>query len=499
MSLHYGLHQPLRIYENLNHRNRNRTGDFGKVFKLLCPLNYILPFQIRRNIAVNTITSVVLVSTADGTETDITTGYIAGSQIVIFPFDTYDQIVHYGTQTLNTNIVAGEYYIRIEDGVNIWYTEDITYTDFAADLSNGCSYTKIVYWDTCDIGGMFYRMKEINNFFPQYKNIIYLDLEIGKPEYEYEEEGEEDELGQFFPDFKKVEKEYFIEGVFPEFMVDALTLIPLHISRTGVVEVLTQYGYTAEIDTFTVEPSWQGKYGVYALTELRFSSEFITKTNCCDDLEQPLTGCIRTSFYPKDCLLIGSTNYNNFEYDTGMTDPATMPLEDGDLVLIENAMGVKQMKRYDSTTNNYENLLKIVSAGADATVVDELNSGGTIPNTYLFNSASVSGWIAVPFVQNLISTGGNNYGIKGTSWRNCIVKMTARNAALVETEMPNITGQQFNAGTNVEFPAGTTEYRLTFCGLTCELYESAWLPVSTLAGGISSMQIGGGINQFRVS
>jgi len=154
--LHYGIKQPLRFYEKLEHQNRFKETANSSVFKLLCPSNYILPFQIKREAGVLPITSVELVNIDTGVATQMTTHIIFG-QLNKYSLTDYDYLVNLGTEPIINSVADGQYYLKVSDGSNEWFSEVITYRDFNPDTLADCAITKITYWDTCDVAGMFYR------------------------------------------------------------------------------------------------------------------------------------------------------------------------------------------------------------------------------------------------------------------------------------------------------------------------------------------------------
>lgn len=361
MELKYGIKQPLRIYEHLSHQNRNRKNANSSVFELMCPTHMLLPFQIIRPASVGSITSIRLVESANPGNVLELINSIQASDIDVIPFDTFDYLVHFGTQNHTANIDPGRYYLQIQDISRTWYSEEITFKEFREDLSDGCAITKITYWDTCDIADIFYRTQSTSG--KQYKNILYLDIDVSNPEYEYDEEGDNDAEGNFIPEYKRLGKQYQLERVFPEYMVDALTTLPLHIGPTGTVEVLTDRGYTGEIAEVSVSPEWQGKTSRWALTEILFTTEFVVKVGCCDALEVPITECLRnyTSFVAK--IVENSTDYNNYQYTSAGAGGGTVPLVDNDLVLIELLGGGYELKRYNDSPQGYENPILIFLQG----------------------------------------------------------------------------------------------------------------------------------------
>ena len=80
------------------------------------------------------------------------------------------------------------------------------------------AYLKLEYWDSCDIGGMIYQFG--------YKNVMYLDVDVGTPTIEVVEEGAEDGDKNFITFWKKMIKSYKFFIPIPEYQFDTLTLRP---------------------------------------------------------------------------------------------------------------------------------------------------------------------------------------------------------------------------------------------------------------------------------
>lgn len=467
MELHYGIKQPLRFYEKKEHQNRFRKGGYSRVFNLICPQSHLLPFQIRRPLSIYPIQSIKYVSTSDETEIEAI-NYLELNQIEQFAFDDYDYLVHFGSVPLNTVVPIGEYFLAISDGSNEWFSEVFIVRNFdTEDLTDGsCVVTKITYWDTCDVADIFYRTLEYGE--EQYKNVIYLDIAIGKPEYSFTEEGEENGDGVFSPDFKRVEKQYLLQGVYPEFMVDALSLLPLHVGGKGFVEVLTSNGYTGNVDRLTVDPKWQGNDGSWALADIIFSTEFTVKTNCCDALDVPNNECLRGYVSVVARLLINTVDYNAFQYTLSSDGVTKIPLQENDLVLIELGTGELVIQEF---IQGYVPNLDLYSKGA--VILNENRRNNPISGSPTYYLRSQTAWVENPEITSeSLNVASGLRLIQGHAHNGSLVELRGVGSygdALITTA----TGNSYNLnGILYSIMPFTTGIYIRVRGLKCLIGES---------------------------
>lgn len=477
--MEYGIKQPLRIYENLNHRNINRKGANLSTFKLLCPTNMLLPFQIKRDAGVSDIISIVLVNSSDPSDTTEIINSIPAADFDKIAFANHDYIFYFGEQEHSANINPGSYYLVIKDVENTWYSEDINFQDFSSDLSNGCALTKITYWDTCDIGEIFYRTEQYLN--RQYKNILYLDVDIGKPEYEYEEEGDEDGLGNFSPEYKKSSKLYNLQTVCPEFFVDALSMLPMHIGDTGTVEILTSRGYTGSASQITVESEWQGELGVWSLTDIQFVISTEIKVGCCDSLDLPIETCIRTYTEFVAVISLGSNDYNNFEY-TSASDGSKIPLEDNDLVMIDDN-GDLSLQRYDSSA--YNNPVLVIQNGDVFADINQLYGNALNPTIYYFFNGG--DWETDPIITHHTHNQNGTNNVRGVTYKNTVIELWSTNGS-VDIKMGTYSAANFMGSGIVYTPiSGHTHIWVESIGINCDLGESNQSAISDTTQGDSGI------------
>lgn len=133
-------------------------------------------------------------------------------------------------------------------------------------------YLKLKYRNSCDIDNLYYQDQ---NFY----NILFLDADIGKPEYSVVAEGSENGDKEFMPTFQKVKKLYKIEVLAPEYLVDALTLLPLHDNIT----LYDKTGESSVIKNIVIEPEWLD-YDCFAKVTITFEQDYNSKTACCGNM-----------------------------------------------------------------------------------------------------------------------------------------------------------------------------------------------------------------------
>lgn len=221
---------PLPFYETIEEQSFRKSYAYGIVFPLLAPKNRFLPFQIVSPVLQlpslaepeGTASSLkVTLCNFDGSVTmDITTAMVeAGLVVKSFDEDGYRVISfpgivdkdiwkEFGLDFNNDFSMAdfgGQYtsgegrgYLVVEYEGNTWYSDVMT---LVGDLS-GC--LKIEWYSYTDI---VYKGGRIAYEGIPYANIMYVRQEIGKPTYDFSDEGE-DRNGEYFATKQISEKTY---------------------------------------------------------------------------------------------------------------------------------------------------------------------------------------------------------------------------------------------------------------------------------------------------
>lgn len=250
-------------YTSITEQNHRKSYAYGNIYPLFTPANKFLPFQIMRNTRSNGITSVRIYYKEGTLFADVTKwAKETGLQIVRFASMGYDVIVYPGILPMPTTQMDGIYYATISDGVQTWYSEMYTVVQ---DLSG---YLKIEWYDienaVFDAGVIVYKN-------PSFRNVLYLCTELGKPEYQFEEEGETRD-GYFFPEKQISEKTYHCICLAPEYLCDVMRFIRM----SDYVTVTDKYGRIYDCDTFLITPKWQTQ-GDLASVEIEFQTATVVK------------------------------------------------------------------------------------------------------------------------------------------------------------------------------------------------------------------------------
>lgn len=253
----------LPFYTSLDEQNHRKSYAYGKIYPLFAPADMLLPFQIIRSTRANDITSVILYEKTGKQVADITTNMKeTGLQIVRFQSLRYDVILYPSILPMPLNQLDGIYYMTLSDGVQTWYSEMFT---VVRDVS---AYLKIQWWD---VENLVFDAGQIVYTEPNYKNTLYLCTELGKPEYEFEEDGEERD-GYFFPEKQISVKTYKCTILAPEYLCDVMRFIRM----ADYIHITDKYGREYDCDTFLITPKWEIQ-GDLASVEIEFKTNTVVK------------------------------------------------------------------------------------------------------------------------------------------------------------------------------------------------------------------------------
>lgn len=253
----------LPFYRSIKEQNHRKSYAYGKIYPLFTEYNTVLPFQIMRAKRDNDIQSVLLCDINGIVVADITDD-MKNTGLQVVKLADIDVIVYTGTFPMALNQFEGQYYLTLSDGVETWYSEVYTV------VNNLGGYIKIEWGDVenlvFDDGVIIYEN-------PRFVNILYLCTELGKPEYIFEEEGENRD-GYFFATKQISEKKYRCTILAPEYLCDVMRLIRM----ADFIRVTDQYGRVYNCDTFLITPEWQVQ-GDLASVEIEFETDTVVKKN----------------------------------------------------------------------------------------------------------------------------------------------------------------------------------------------------------------------------
>lgn len=251
---------PLPWYKSVKYQDFRKSYAYGNVFQLIAPDRSLLPFQIRRAHRPEA-TFTVRILYDDGTQYRNVSADVAADLHVVTGED-FDVIQYCNDGGIGffQRLAPGRYYAELSDGVETWFSEVFSVVD---DLSR---YIKLEYWSA---DNQEYNGGEID-YLNGYRNVLYICSELGKPDYEFEEEAEARDGYPYIE--KQVGKKIFrFECKAPEYLVDALRVVWL----SDYVR-MTANGQLYEVMHFLPDPNWQ-EDGHYAMVECEVEADTILK------------------------------------------------------------------------------------------------------------------------------------------------------------------------------------------------------------------------------
>lgn len=134
------------------------------------------------------------------------------------------------------------------------------------------NYIKLEWWNSCDLAGIYYQ--------GGFKNKLYFDANVGKPDYEYEVEEEYNGDGVLISTFKRLVKVYKFQVFVPEYVADALQLMQLH---DTIQLTFLDGSYSSSIRNIKTDISFEDMSNdCMAVATISFQQDDqVVKTNCC--------------------------------------------------------------------------------------------------------------------------------------------------------------------------------------------------------------------------
>ena len=249
-------------YSSIQEQNARKWWAYGRIYPLFTPAGFILPFQlIAPHVQSPSLSSFILRDGNTGASIGDYTTRLVNTGLTIKQFDDYDVVVYTGERPAFTSMLNGRYYFQATINSRTYYSEVFTIVN---DIEG---YVKLTWWDVedfiMDAGAIVYTS-------PSFKNVLYLDSDLAKPEYTFEEEGE-DRDGYFFPLKQISEKRYRFTFLASEYLLDVMRFI-----RMADFAEVEYKGQTYSLDTFLITPEWEGD-GDIASVEATFDTATVAK------------------------------------------------------------------------------------------------------------------------------------------------------------------------------------------------------------------------------
>lgn len=248
---------PLPFYDNLALQNHRKDYAYGQVYPLITYKNMLLPFQVV--LAKGTdIYKVVLYNFNTGKSVDITTRMIENG-LHVKQYSGFSILKYPGILPIIELGREGRYYLYI----HVLNLGDI-YSDVFTVCNKVDDYLLLEYYNSYN----FELKNGIVDFSDNFKFRCYLNTQVGKPEYDFEEEAT-DRMGYTFIESQVSKKIYKFVFLAPEYLCDALRIVRLCENKQ-----ITSKLQTYDLTTFSMEPDWEDQ-GDLASVECEFETDTV--------------------------------------------------------------------------------------------------------------------------------------------------------------------------------------------------------------------------------
>lgn len=248
---------PLPFYDSIALQNHRKDYAFGQIYRLITYKNMLLPFQV----VLAGGTSVIrarLYNFNTGRYADITSS-MKENGLTIKSFTGFKLLKYPGTLPIVEIKHEGLYYLAISiSDLGTIYSDLFTVTNRVSD------YLLIEYNNSYN----FELKNGIVDFSDNFSFKCYLNTQVGKPEYGFEEEATE-RMGYTFIESQVSKKIYKFTFIAPEYLCDALRIIRL-CDNKRITSKLQAYDLT----TFNMEPEWEDQ-GDLASVECEFETDTV--------------------------------------------------------------------------------------------------------------------------------------------------------------------------------------------------------------------------------
>lgn len=260
----------LPFYDSVEKQNHRKDYADGGIYPLVCLNNTILPFQIQINDELSMERmSATLIELNTGVSYSVTTWV---QSLIYWPSDGLMYLINKGITPFGGigPMLQGFYYLHIvgeldDDVFFHYYSEVFNLTTSVAD------FIKLEWSSTNDITfteGRLFGTSTIADF----KFFVYLPTQLGRPEYQFEEEVTSRDGFKFIE--KQISKKVY-KCVFtaPEYLCDSLRIVRL----CDYIKVINVGGLEYDIDYFLMTVKWL-ESGYVAQVDFEFDSSTVVKT-----------------------------------------------------------------------------------------------------------------------------------------------------------------------------------------------------------------------------
>lgn len=247
---------PLPFYGNIALQNHRKDYAFGQVYPLITYKSMLLPFQVVFASGTS-ISWVRLYNFNTGKFIDITRS-MKENGLTIKSYTGFKVLKYPGTLPVVEIKHEGLYYLAISISGQTIYSDVFTVCNRVDD------YLLLEYSNSYNFelkGGMV-------DFSDNFKFKCYLNTQVGRPEYDFEEEATE-RMGYTFIESQVSKKIYKFTFLAPEYLCDALRIVRLCDNKQ-----ITSKLQTYDLTTFSMEPEWEDQ-GDLAAVECEFETDTV--------------------------------------------------------------------------------------------------------------------------------------------------------------------------------------------------------------------------------
>lgn len=253
---------PLPFYDSIEQQNHRKDYAFGQVYPLITYHNMLLPFQFAIPTEY-TIVNARLYNVKTGKVT-IIWNELSENGLRLIKGPDCNIVMYNATLPVNSIKHEGQYYLSISLYNTITKAYSLVYSDIFTVVNNVSDYLLLEYKNTSAFNIKDGKIDFSNNF--MFK--CYLNTQIGKPEYVFEEEAT-DRLGYSFIETQISKKVYKFTFLAPEYLCDALRIV-----RLCNYKRITSKGQTYDVSNFSITPEWQ-EQGDLAAVECEFETDTV--------------------------------------------------------------------------------------------------------------------------------------------------------------------------------------------------------------------------------
>lgn len=248
---------PLPFYDDISLQNHRKDYAFGQVYPLVIHRNMLLPFQFC--VTSGSAISQAALYSADGKYIADILPELKENGLTIKSYTGFKLVKYPGTLPVNSIKHEGQYYIwlRLNGG-------PVLYSDIFTVYNRVDDYLELEYTNSYN----FELKNGIIDFSDNFKFKCYLPAQIGKPEYDFEEEATE-RMGYTFIESQVSKKLYKFTFLAPEYLCDALRIVRLCNNK----QIISK-GQIYDLTTFNIKPEWE-EQGDLAAVECEFETDTV--------------------------------------------------------------------------------------------------------------------------------------------------------------------------------------------------------------------------------